>query len=145
MRDWHPSSPKTSAPIIPTRRKKEENGKTVVDIKERVSRLRKGIGPAFETRQSHTIECTVSKVVPKRCWMWNKKSAVLRGSAARRPIRVPICDQSTACNQHHQIRHKVEHHIDDASGYTRSYTYRAYIILLQIDDVKYVTFKRTPS
>ena len=39
------------------------------------------IGPALETRQSHTIEYGVNQIVPERYWEGNKGPAVLRGSA----------------------------------------------------------------
>ena len=52
----------------------------------------KGIEPALETRQSHTIEQGVTKIVPQRYRQGNKSPAILRGSAARRRIGVPICD-----------------------------------------------------
>ena len=64
---------------------------------------RKSIGPTLETRQSHTIEYWVSKIVPEGHREGNKSPAVLRGSAARRCISVPMCDQSTACNPHWHI------------------------------------------
>ena len=37
-------------------------------------------------------------------WDMNKSPAVLRGSAARRRISTPMCDQSTECNPHWHIR-----------------------------------------
>ena len=64
----------------------------------------KRIGPTLETRQSHTIEYGVSKIVPEGHRDGNKSPAVQRCSAARRCISVPMCDQSTACNPHWQIR-----------------------------------------
>ena len=57
------------------------------------------IGIALETRQSHTIEYGVSKIVPEGHREGNKSPVVLQGSAARRCISVPMCDQSTSCNQ----------------------------------------------
>ena len=36
----------------------------------------------------------------------NKSTAILRGSAERRHISVPMCDHSTACNTHWHIRHR---------------------------------------
>ena len=45
-----------------TYRKKEER-KTVKDKKGTI-RAKKSIGPALEARQSHTIKCRVSKIVP---------------------------------------------------------------------------------
>ena len=46
----------------------------------------------IETRQSHTIEYVVTKIVQQRCWKENKSPAVQRGSAARRCISVPMCE-----------------------------------------------------
>ena len=40
----------------------------------------KVIGPALETRQSHTIEHGVTKIVPQRYCQGNKSPAILRGS-----------------------------------------------------------------
>ena len=57
------------------------------------------IGPALEIRQSHTIECGVRKIVPEgRTLRGEQQSLVLRGSAARHRLSIPLCDQSTACN-----------------------------------------------
>ena len=36
----------------------------------------------------------------------NKSPTILRGSAARKGISVPICDHSAACNPHQDIRHR---------------------------------------
>ena len=66
----------------------------------------KGIGPALETRQSHTIEYGVNQIVPDRYWEGTKSPAVLRGSAADRRISIPMCDQSTSCNSDWHIRHR---------------------------------------
>ena len=55
----------------------------------------KGIGPALETRQSHTIEYGVNQIVPERYWEGNKSPVVLRGSAAGRRITANIT--SAAC------------------------------------------------
>ena len=57
---------------------------------------KKSIGPALETLQSHKIEYGVSKIVPEGHREENKSPAVLRGSATRGCISVPVCDQSTA-------------------------------------------------
>ena len=46
----------------------------------------------------------VSKIVPEGNRDGNKSPAVLQGSAARRFISVPMCDQSTACNPRWHIR-----------------------------------------
>ena len=52
---------------IPTHRKKEENGKTENGRIGKHSSLGKWktIGPALKTRESHTIEYMVSKIVPQ--------------------------------------------------------------------------------
>ena len=57
----------------------------------------KSIGPALETRQYHTIEYGVSKIVSEGHYQGNKSPAVLRGSAARRLISIPMCNKSTTC------------------------------------------------
>ena len=94
-------------PTIPTHRMKEEKGKTVGDNKVRMQLGQwTGIGPALETRQSHTIKHGVTMIVPQRYWPGNKSPAILLGSAARRRISVPMCDHSTACNPHQHIRHR---------------------------------------
>ena len=64
-------------------------------------------GPAIETRQSHTIEYRVSKIVPDGHGEGNKSPAILRGSAARRRIGIPMCNQSTTCNPHWHIRSRL--------------------------------------
>ena len=64
----------------------------------------KGIGPALESRQSHSIEYGVYQIVPEKYWEGNKSPVVLRGSAAGRGISIPMCDQSTACNPDWHIR-----------------------------------------
>ena len=96
----HPS------PTIPTYKQKEEKGKkewkTIVDIEQ--LRPKKSIGPALETRQSHTIEYWVSTIVPEGHRVGNESPAVLRGSAARLCVSVPMCDQSTACNPHWHVQ-----------------------------------------
>ena len=50
------------SPRLPTYRGKEEKEKIVEDKKGQS----KGIGPALETRQSHTIENGVNQIVPER-------------------------------------------------------------------------------
>ena len=37
----------------------------------------KDIGPALETRQSHTIEYGVTNIVPQRHWQVNESPAIL--------------------------------------------------------------------
>ena len=54
-------------PTLPTYRGKEEKGKIVEDKKRREQLdQQKGIGPALETRQSHTIEYGVNQIFPER-------------------------------------------------------------------------------
>ena len=55
------------SPILPTYRGKEEKGKIVEDKKEREQLgQQKGIEPALETRQSHTIKYGVNQIIPER-------------------------------------------------------------------------------
>ena len=49
----------------------------------------KGIGPALEISQSHTIEYGVKKIVVQRYSQGNKSPAILRSSAAR--TIAPVC------------------------------------------------------
>ena len=58
----------------------------------------KGIGPALKIRQFHTIEHRVSKIIAERYREGNKTPAILRGSAARRRISIPMCNHSTTCD-----------------------------------------------
>ena len=52
---------------LSTNRGKEEKGKIVEDKKRREQLgQQKGIEPALETRQSHTIEYGVNQIVPER-------------------------------------------------------------------------------
>ena len=54
------------SPTLPTYRGKEEKGK-IFKPQKRTQQLgqQKGIGPALETRQSHTIEYGVNQIVMK--------------------------------------------------------------------------------
>ena len=65
--------------------RKKRKGKGVEDYRrDRAAYAsKKSIGPALETRQSHTIEYGVSKTVPEGHREENKSPAVLRGSVAR--------------------------------------------------------------
>ena len=55
------------SPTLPTYRGTEENGNIVEEKKMREQLgQQKGIGPALETVQSHTIEYGVNKIVPER-------------------------------------------------------------------------------
>ena len=54
------------SPTLPTYRAKEEKVKIVEDKKGESNSAKKGIGPALETRQSHTIEYGVNQIVPER-------------------------------------------------------------------------------
>ena len=94
-------------PTKPTHRRKEEIGKSVGDKKwnEQLGQ-QKGIGPALKTRQSHTIEHRVSKIIPERYREGNKTPAILQGSAARRRVSIPMCDQSTSCDPRWHKRHR---------------------------------------
>ena len=99
--DIHPISPKTPAPHYQPIHRKKRNGKRVEDdSRDRADQANKKHWRALETRHSHTIEYGVSKIVPEGHLEGNKSPAVLRCSAERRCISVPMCDQSTACNPH---------------------------------------------
>ena len=89
-------------PKISNIRKKEENWKNSSKTrkKERVASANKKIGHALKTRQSHSIEYWVSKIVPQRYFEGNKSSVVLRGSGPRRCISIPFSEQITVCNTH---------------------------------------------
>ena len=128
--DWQPISLKTPAPHYqPIEKKKIRENSWRQKRREQLGQ-QKGIGPALETRQSHTIKYGVNQIVPERYWEKNKSPAVLLGSAVGKRKNIPMCDQSTACNPDWHIRrHKV-----GASGYTWSCT--AYTTLPQIDDGK---------
>ena len=89
-------------PRRPTHRMKEEKGKQ--QETKRAARPIKIHWPCSETRQSHTIEYGVTKIVSQIFWQGNKSSAILGGPAARRRISVPMCDHSTACNTNQHIR-----------------------------------------
>ena len=75
------------SPTIPTHGIKEEKGKTGSEDWGPI----KSISPALKTCQSHTIEHRVTKIVPQWCWVWNKRSAVLLGSAAKSRITINRC------------------------------------------------------
>ena len=70
------------------RREREKEQKTIVGI-EQLRPIKKH-GPAFETRQSHTIEYAASKILPEGHRKGNKSPAVLQGSAARLCISVSM-------------------------------------------------------
>ena len=62
-----PYQSKDPSPTLPAYRGNEEKGKIVVDKKgESNYRPIKGIGPALESRQSHTIKYGVNQIVPER-------------------------------------------------------------------------------
>ena len=63
----HPISPKTAAPQYqPIDRKKRKEKIVENYTRDRAAEAnKKSIGPALETRQSHTIEHGVSKIVPE--------------------------------------------------------------------------------
>ena len=61
---YHSEDP---SPTLPTYRGKKDKGKMVEDKKRREQLdQQKGIGPALETRNSHTIEYDVNQIVPER-------------------------------------------------------------------------------
>ena len=61
-----PYQSEDDSPTLPTYRGKEEKGKILEDKKgEQLGQL-KGIEPALETRQSHTIKYGVNQIVPER-------------------------------------------------------------------------------
>ena len=63
--DWHPISPNTPAPHYqPIEEKKRKENSWRQKRREQLSQ-QKGIGPALETRQSHTIEYGVNQIVPE--------------------------------------------------------------------------------
>ena len=63
------------------------------------------ISPALKTLVSHH-RIRVSKIDPQRYWEGNKSSALLRGSAPRRGISIPMSDQGAACKSHWHLRHR---------------------------------------
>ena len=66
--DWHPITPKTPAPhnqLIERKKRREISWRQ--KRREQLGQQR-GIGPALETRQSHTIEYGVNQIVPE--WYW---------------------------------------------------------------------------
>ena len=72
-KDWQckagrstPCQSEDPSPTLPTYRGKEEKGRIVEDKKGEQLGQQKGIGPALETRQSHTIEYGVNQIVPER-------------------------------------------------------------------------------
>ena len=82
---------------------KKRKGKYQETKREPAARPIKGIDPAVETRESHTIEYGVTKIIPQRYWLENESPIVLRGSAARRRISVAMCDHSAAFNHRRHI------------------------------------------
>ena len=66
-REIEPYQSEDPSPTLLTYRLKAENEKIVEDKKRREQLgQHKGIGPALETRQSHTIEYGVNQIVPER-------------------------------------------------------------------------------
>ena len=94
-------------PTTPSHRMKEEKGKTAGDkkwassyaSKKALALLLKPISPT----PSNTASLRSFHI--HRYWQGNKSPAILRGSAARRRIRVPMSNHSTAC-AHRHIRHR---------------------------------------
>ena len=62
-----PHQSEDPTPTPPTHRRKEEKGKTA-EVKKKREQLgeQKGIGPALETGQSHTIKYAVNQIIPER-------------------------------------------------------------------------------
>ena len=82
----------------PNRQRRERKTAEGKKRPSRVGRL-KSIGPAPKARQYHTIIIQIYRE-------GNKSSAVLRGSAARRCISIPMSDQGNACNPHWHKWHR---------------------------------------
>ena len=82
--DIHPISPKTPAPKYQPIDSKKRKVKIVEDYsRDRAACAnKKSIDLALETRQYHTIEYGVSKIVPEGHLEGNENHALLRGSAA---------------------------------------------------------------
>ena len=89
----------------PQNERRESENSNRQKVSEQLGQWR-GIGPALATRQSHTIEHWVTKIVPQRHWPGHKSAAIPWDSAARRRIGVPMCDHTTVCNPHRNIRHR---------------------------------------
>ena len=104
-RDWHSISSKTPAPHYQPIKEKKRKGTSWRQQRREQLCQQKGIGPALETRQTHTIAYGVNQIVPERYWAVNKSPMALRGSSVGRRISIPMCDQSTACNPDWHIRH----------------------------------------
>ena len=105
-RDWYtPYQSKDPSPTIPTYRQIEEKRKN--------SRRQKGIEQLRPLKKNWI--CSWNSPVPhhriqdqRDCtgqghWERNKGPGVLRGSAARRRISMPMCNRSTACDPHWHI------------------------------------------
>ena len=88
------------------RRKRRERGNSWRQKRREQLGQQNFIGPALETRQSHTTKYGVNQIIPERYWEGNKSPAVLRCSAAGRRKSIPMCDKSTACNPDWHIRHR---------------------------------------
>ena len=91
---------------------KEEKGKTVVDKREASSWTNKKalallLKPAISYHIIRGHQDRATEILLNGdtvLFLSNKILAVLRGSAARRRISVPMCDQCTACNPHWHVR-----------------------------------------
>ena len=122
LSDLHPVSRKTPAPQYQPIDRKKKNWKIVENKRDRAAKAtKKSIGPSLETRQSHTIEYRVIKIVSQGHWKRNKCPGVLRGSAASNLISIPMWDKRTAFNPHWHIR-QVRDNKEGASGHAWSYT-----------------------
>ena len=105
--------------LMPTHRKKKRKRENCwrQNGSEQPGKL-KSIGPALKTRQSHTIEYKVTKIVSQRQWEGNKNHAILRDSAAIGGISLPMSDQSIEGNLHWHIEAtaQVEHQKEMCNG-----------------------------
>ena len=103
--DLHPISPKTPAPQYQPIDRKKRKGKRAEDYSslvgiEQLRPIKKTFALLLKPASPTPSNIGVSKIVPEGHLQVNKSPAVLRGSAARLCISVPMCDQSTACNPH---------------------------------------------
>ena len=85
------------SPTLPTYRGKEEKEKIVEDKKRREQLGQKKALDLLLKPSNPTPSNTGQQDRSREILRENKGPAVLRGSAARRRISIPKCDQSTAC------------------------------------------------
>ena len=107
-REWYtPYQSEDPSPTIPTYEEKEEKGKIVEDYsRDRVAKANKKALALLLKHASPTPSNArlARSFVPERHWGGTKSPAVLRGSAARRRISIPMRDEGTVCNPHWNIR-----------------------------------------